>query len=569
VVALLGAAATAQAQTAPPWTLSGSDTLENVMRESITAAETTPNGTGGTILTPGLLKYGGGGSGTAETANTSNTQVIAPMSRNYKLTVMNNDVQKAWAPQVQNVIAADAAVIVTKQSTGRAKNLAIANTFDAVSNTNKADPNVSSAYVQGTTGSGYTAIIQVILSGIDGSGSFAACADPRRAQAIVDFAQANGVATVDTFYRRDDNSGTTSVFQDKMNVGRFCNGRAFGVLGSNTFDSTNPNLNNQDLDPVRRPCFNPGLLNGVQRQNVRCTWTAASVTGGKQRGDFCTYLDNATFTGCEGTNSCPCTRGLVVALSRGETLPPDLLSDVTLTIASRVGADSAKRSFGYAGRESVRQAQPPLSIPTNAPFVNNTSYGDGVVQSDAYLLSRRLYVNFASTNTDATTGQAAEVAAETALYNFMTDPAGTVNPDGSRGRCNIESIIRKWGFIPCTNNCSTNPSGNNICAKKVTLTLGVNNPTSVSTFPGAPSTTAACFPNATGGANTSVDFTASLSGASGICCSTNAAPVGGACPASIPTGGLATASLLACANDSDCASGVCADNLGTGVRQCQ
>jgi ABC-type phosphate transport system substrate-binding protein len=528
---LLGVSGTASAQSAPPpWNLNGSDTLELVVKDAISAAQVAPNGLGGVLLTPGLVNYVGGGSGTAESALTSNVQAIGPMSRNFSQTVLT--AHPTWAPNVQGCVALDAAVIVTKNVATRAKNLVAPNAPNVAEQTNKAIPNVTSAYTPGVPGSGYSQLIELIVSGIDGSGSTAACSDPRRVQAVADFAAANNVPTLDTFYRRDDNSGTTNIFQDKMAVGRFCNGRARGILGTNT---VNPNLNNQDLDPIRRPCT---LATGQLATN--CTNVATGVS--------CTPASNPA--GCAGTNTCPCTHGLVVALSVGD--PPQV--DVTTTIADRVAADLNGQTFGYAGREAARQP----GAPTNAPFMNSTTYNDGVVRLDQYLLSRRLYVNFAPDNTSLGTGGggAPRIVAESALFNFMTDPAGTLNADGSVGRCNMDNIVKAHGFIPPTSSCTTPATGNNLCAK--------------TPFPAALSTLANCLPNGTGGAGTFWDYGPITAAAAGTCCSDNSAVVAaGTCP-SAKTG---RASLAACsiasATSSECVSGVCTDVLGTGVLQCQ
>jgi hypothetical protein len=522
----------AAAQTAPPpWNLSGSDTLELIMKDSISLAERTPNGAGGTFLTPGQLVYVGGGSGTAETAMSNNVQSIGAMSRNLGSAVLT--AHPTWAAGVPNVIALDAAVIVTRNSAGRIKNISTPDAPNTAQNTRVAVPNVASAYTEGVPGSGYTQLLQVILSGVDGSGSVAACADPRRVQAVTDFAALNNVVTIEHFYRRDDNSGTTNVFQDKLNVGRFCNGRARGVLG--TVSTTNPNLNNQDLDPIRRPCRSPGT-----RPATTCTNVST--------GAFCAAADNAATPGCEATNTCPCTQGLVVALSGGDNATT--LVDVTTTIADRVAADSAGQTFGYAGREAARQP----GAPTNAPFINTTSYGDGVVRLDGYLLSRRLYLQRGADITSGGTGGggAPRVAAEAALFNFMTDPDGTSNPDGSQGRCNIEAIVKQHGFITCTSSCGTNPTGNNLCAK--------------APFPAALSTLANCLPNsATGGPAWNFGAVTNTGTTNQVCCSDGSTVVpGGTCPAA----NAGRARLASCDSNGQCASGLCIDVLGNGSLQC-
>jgi PBP superfamily domain len=571
LVGALGAAVNASAQVAAPWNVAGSDTLEKVMKDAISAAETAPDGAGGFILTPNQLKYVGGGSGTAETANGNGIQAIAPMSRQYGSAVLT--AHPAWAPSLQNVIGVDAVVIVSRQQPSIAKTVAIPSVFDPGQNTMKAVANNTALAFDATlTNAGYSALIQTILSGPDGSGSFKACSDPRRAQAVYDFAQANGVGTIDTFFRRDDNSGTSNVFQDRMNVGRFCNGRGRGVLGSNTLAvggafTGSANLNNQDLDPIRRTCLSAPLLNGAARPPIRCTWTAtapATVNGRTvARGDFCTPADNSVSPGCDATGTCPCTHGLVVALSVGDDAAN--FADVTATIASRVAADTTNKTYGYAGREAVRQSK--IGVLTNAPYINNTSYSDAVVQLDQYLLSRRLYLNYASTVTDAgaANGGTARIGFEKTLYNWMTDQTGNNNADGTTGRCNLDPIIAANGFIPCAKTCTATPGP--ICNQLVSISWGGQPATP--TFPAAASTLSNCFPNGTGGAATGWNYGAVTNGgtAAVTCCSDlSSAAAGAACPAAITAGGLSQ--YTACMNASECASGACSDVLGPGVNMC-
>jgi hypothetical protein len=492
--------------------------------------------------------YVGGGSGTGETALSNNVQSLAPMSRNLGGAVLT--AHPSWTPTARNVVGLDAAVIVTKGVTNRCKNFSLPVTNFPLEQTNKANPNNTTPYTLSVPRSGYDQALEVILSGIDGSGTTAACSDPRRLQAILDFAACQNVGTIRTFYRRDDNSGTTNTFQDKIQVGRFCNGRARGVLGNNTIDPANKNLNNQDLDPIRRPCPAPSVVPGtsITRPATRCTDVSTGL--------FCTAAANPA--GCEATGTCPCTQGLVVALSIGDA-PANGLPDVTETIASRVAADSAGTVFGFAGREAIAAGRG-----TNAPYVNTNTYSDSVVRLDGYLLSRRLYVQYAPDNTSLGTGGggAPRVAAETALYNFMTDPDGTTNPDGSQGRCNIESIVKTAGFITCTASCTSNPTGNNLCAR--------------TPFPAAPSTLSNCLPNGTGSepgspgaSSTSWDFGSFASASAGVCCSNNVSIAAGAtCPSAKTGRPQYAACSFASTTSTECASGICEDVQGVGELQC-
>jgi hypothetical protein len=511
VVVLAAASGSASAQTAPPpWKLYGSDTLFDIMTQSISNAQA--KGVPGSTN----LVYMGSGSGNAENELKANVQSIGPMSRNFRPATVTS--HPTWAPTVQNVLGLDAAVIVTKNTGNRCKNwdLPLLPT-----DSTKAAPNDSTgAFTFGQTGSGYTQLLEVILSGTDGSGSVAACSDPRRVQALQDFAACQHITAVDHFFRRDDNSGTTDTFKDKVAVGRFCSGAAVGVLGTNL---VNPNLNNQDLDPIRRPCPNPGT-----RKEATCT-------------------DMTTGAACRFADGNPnCTQGLVVALSFGD----DGSTDVTTTIAARVGADSTGSTMGYAGREAVRQA----GAPTAGVFINTNSYSDAIVRLDQYMLSRRLFLQYAGDVTDlgssslTSGGGSAQVAAELNLYNFITDPSGSASPDGAPGRCNTDPVVKQFGFITCLDDCLTTPTGTtNLCSK--------------SPYPTVPAPPSACVPTA--GAWASDGAVSCTSGST--CCSTGAAcPASGVCPAA-----TSRQANTACSKNSDCASGLtCGDFIGVGINIC-
>ncbi len=513
VLVLAAASGRASAQSAPPpWNLYGSDTLFDIMTQSIANAQA--KGVPGTAN----LVYQGGGSGNAENQMKANVQSIGPMSRNFRPATVTSF--PSFAPTVQNVIALDAAVIVTKNTPVRCKNMNLP--LLASDPTKAASNDTTVPFSFGTPGSGYSQLLEVILSGVDGSGSVAACSDPRRIQALQDFAACNGIAAIDHFFRRDDNSGTTDTFKDKVAVGRFCNGAAVGVLGAN---KTNPNLNNQDFDPIRRPCPNPG-----PRLEATCT-------------------DMTTGLSCRYADANPnCTQGLVVALSIGDNGS----TDVTTTIAARVAADSTGATMGYAGREAVRQA----GAPTSGVFVNTNSFSDPIVRLDQYMLSRRLFLQYGSTVTDlggptslspAGGGGAAQLAAELSLFNYMTDPSGSASPDGAPGRCNTDPVVKQLGFITCLDDCLTVPSGaSNLCSKSPYATV--------------PSPPSACVPTAGAWANNGA--VACTSGS--ICCSTGAScPASGVCPAATQR-----AANTACSKNSDCASGTCGDFIGVGINVC-
>jgi hypothetical protein len=621
-VAALASAGTASAQvgTGAPWSLNGSDTLEQMIRQSIvnstndgtltsvgnrcqTANSLVARGhctTGGAVCsttsggvacagttgpcvndaatsqacatspddcstfhslaacrTTSELFYAGGGSTTGETNLRNNVQSIAPMSRNFRDTVLftssaqttrrsfcrvNPTVECTNNPGActgtndacelrqwdliypRNAVALDAGVIVTKQ--GGVTNIQLPivgiNESEAAPNT---DPGNFSILSPGT---GYTQILAVVLGGVDGSGTFQACSDPRRINAINDLATFQGITSgsINHFYRRDDNSGTTDTFKEKLKIDRFCNGRAVGINGSN---KSSPNLNNMDMDPIRRPC--PVVTSG---RPAKCT----DVTV------------NPPVACTSGTN---CTQGLVVALSVGDNDTD--LADVTTTIGARVNSDPD--SVGFAGREAIRA---PGALLT-APSIRNRTSIDDSIRIGFYMLSRRLFLQFAdqdgtastdvTNNTLAATGGAARIDAERRLWNWISDP-------DTGGRCNFDPIVKQFGFISCLNDCSEDPcnvSGNLCCTA---------NPL----FPGAPT---ACVPGSSGGGPAFWpvnDGTATNQGgtcSSGqICCSTGeTCPANGICP---------EVALLQtdapCGKDSDCANGSCSDAYGIGINVC-
>jgi hypothetical protein len=527
------------------------------------------------------MKAGAPGGGGAPTGGGLGTQSIAPMSRNFRPAEScaaagnpNCGTQvlgqfPSWQPQIPNVGGLDAATIITKNQAQRYTNF---NLPLLPTDSTKANPNTTGlSCTFGSTGGGtncYDELLQVMLSGVDGSGSTAACADQKRVQAIADFSAAfPGV--VRHLYRRDDNSGTTDTFKDKINVGRFCNGAAAGVLGSN---KTHPNLNNQDLDPIRRPCDNS--VAGV-RAAVSCT-------------------DLSTGTACD-TNAASCTQGFVSAISE---LDPGI-SDFSVTIAHRAGSDATGLTVGYAGRTGIDN--PALSGTTAGPFINTNPPTDALVRQDVYLLARRLFIqrgpaltSLDSSVTPGTTvrsttaggancatapctervtdlnttsnallcpdqdpglnkctgGGAKQHAYEDALFQYLTDTGGTGSQDGAPGRCNLDPVLKQFGFLTCTDDCTTPPSGSsNLCSK--------------TPFPTIPSTPAACVPTSGGWT-----FAALACTSGQVCCSTGAAcPASGTCPAA--TGRAANSACSVAGAQAECAAATTCTDLGGGLLACQ
>jgi hypothetical protein len=446
------------------------------------------------------------------------TQGIAPMSRNFRpkfidtawtsgftaadgVTVTKQG-HASWAPGVQNVLGLDAAVFVVK-STAAAKNLSFATLVDSGTGTGvtRAKPNNpalaaafgnSSAFNNVNATVNYSNLLMVALGGVDGSGSLQACADPRRVQALQDLASALGVDHIEHVYRRDDNSGTTDTFKDRIVTvgtlgtvnpgsdarypwvgGRFCNGQSIGGINGSTaqtgvcsvtrsvatckVDADCPggevcqfNLNNQDLDPVRRSCIAPDATHAP----TSCT-------------------DMTTGRPCQASDNNPtCTQGLIVALT--DTDPGS--TDITNSIAARVNSDASGTTVGYAGREAVKAGRG-----TKGLAINTTSFSDTNVRKDAYLLSRRLFLqnavvagqpaadqpsDTAGPNIGTIIGQGgAQLAAEQNLFAWLTDPAGSQS-SGTPGRCNADPIVKQFGFITCATDCTADVStlSNNLCA---------------------------------------------------------------------------------------------------------
>lgn len=597
--------------------LKGSDTLFDIMTTAINNARA--------ASVPGAanLFYDGTGSGNAEAQMTYNlgtgapvggmalplgVQSIGPMSRNFRPKFIDSAWSSftaadgtssakvghaSWAPSCYNVLGLDAAVVLTKGSGAGSscKNLnfpaftdaAISNAATTRANTNNTalptSYNDASAFNNTSATVNYSNLLMVILSGVDGSGSLAACSDPRRVQAVQDLAGCMGVGTIDHVYRRDDNSGTTDTFKDRILIvsnadtrypwigGRFCNAQSIGGIAGATSqtgvcsstrtnttckkDSDCPsgevcqfNLNNQDFDPIRRPC-------------VAADGTHAPTS--------CT--DMATGRPCQAGEA-NCTQGLVVALSDA-----DPGSDsVTNSIGARVRNDLSGQSIGYAGREAVLPGKG-----TRGFTLNTIGFSDANVRKDAYLLSRRLFLqnalvagqpapdqpsDTAGPNIGITGQGGSQLTAEQNLFAFLTDPNGSMS-GGLPGRYQIDPIVKQFNFITCSTDSSIDPCGlpNNLCAK--TPSAPVASPLSAYVPNGS-------FVSGGSGGAKSIDSQGNVwNGSSAVpaSCSTGNFCVSGA---SCSSGTCPTSSgrpaYAACSRDIDCASGLhCIDPLGLNV----
>ena len=412
----------------------------------------------------------------------------------------------SWTPGVQNVVGLDAAVFVIK-STLSFKNVNFSTFVDtgvstdattrAVTNNTALPLSFGDGSAFNNTGAtvNYSNLLMVVLGGIDGSGTLAACSDPRRVQAVQDLAGALGVTTIDHLYRRDDNSGTTDTWKDRIITiasaadprypwlgGRFCNNQSIGGIngaanqtgfcatGSPLTVTTTSctkdaqcgaggacwfNQNNQDFDPIRRPCV------------------AADATHAPTS---CTNM--VTGAPCKAGDA-SCTQGLIVALS--DTDPGS--TDITTSIAARVKNDSTGQSVGYAGKEAVLPGKG-----TKGLTINTTAFSDVNVRKGTYLLSRRLFlqnsvvagqpagnqpsdtagINISDGGAAAAGkgGGTSQLTAEQNLFSYMTDPLGSLT-GGTAGRCITDPVVSGLNFITCNNDCTVDVStlSNNLCAK--------------------------------------------------------------------------------------------------------
>jgi hypothetical protein len=585
--------------------LKGSDTLFDIMTQGILAARAAG------VQGANNLFYDGTGSGTAESAMTANTggaplpgvaaplgsQSIGAMSRNFRpkfidsgwgsfvaadgTTSTTKVGHASWAPTCYNVVALDAGVFLTRSSGAGSSckdidfpvfvdNSIPASAVPRASVNNAGLPTLfgdSGAFNNTGATSNYTNLMSVILSGVDGSGTLAACADPRRVQALQDLAGCMGVADIEHLYRRDDNSGTTDTFKDRIMVtaaadtrypyvgGRFCNGTSIGNITGTTLqtgvcsvtrtnttckvDANCPtgevcqfNLNNQDFDPIRRAC--------VAADGTHAPTSCTDMTTGRT---------------CQATDNNPnCTQGVIVAL----TDPDPGTDSATNAIGARVKNDASGQSMGYAGREAVLPGKG-----TRGLTVNKVGFSDANVRKEAYLLSRRLFLQ----NSVAAGQPLVDQPSDTASFNGLTGQ-GTNQLTAEQNffnwitqRPNLDPIVSKYNYITCHTDPTVDPCGlsNNLCAKTpaaaVAGALGAYLPSGSFGASGAGGAKSINSQGLTWNGTTAVGDTTTA----GTLCAGGKA-TGTTCPAY--TGRPSNA---ACSQNSDCASGVCADGLFIGV----
>jgi hypothetical protein len=398
---------------AGPYTFVGSDTLTEVVRDSITQSSS-------------ALIYNNTGSGAAEKALLAAipTQRIAPMSRNFTQDLVGNAYSTpavvgshpGWAPKLKNIIGLDAAVMVEK---------AVASNYSAC-------PDVAAALDPDTVNFPHHAevntMLGLILGGKDGLGDTASCSHPDRLAALDSLAGCfSGIVTgyIEHFYRRDDRSGTADTMKEKLRIKRFCSGRAPGLVAN-----LDNNMANDDSDPIRRKCIGAGS----SYAQTPCTLYPATTP--------CT------------AGQAGCTQGLVVALSQSDPSMPD----ITTSIARRVRLDNNNSTVGFAGREAARQTG------NTNPTLSGIGSSDYNTRTNNYLLSRRLFINWSDKlvgtgrlNAD----DIAQEAQEEALFDWMT------NTDAGNGRFNVDPILVAHGFLPCTDDFTDPQGSGNLCSVQV------------------------------------------------------------------------------------------------------
>jgi hypothetical protein len=117
--------------------------------------------------------------------------------------------------------------------------------------------------------------------------------------------------------------------------------------------------------------------------------------------------------------------------------------------------------------------------------------------------------------------------------------------------------MKQFGFITCTDDCTSPPSGSsNLCSK--------------TPYPTIPSTPAACIPSnqPTQAGGFGWNYGTFTCAAGTICCSTNAAcPASGICPAA--TGRPVNSACSANGIQAECGTGLTCTDIAGGLLACQ
>jgi hypothetical protein len=385
----------------------------------------------------------------------------------------------------------------------------------------KALPDNDLALVLGGTSDVENVTINGVTVPMSGAaGTSAACRSQARLDALDRLTTAMGVDQINHIYRRNDASGTSDTFKERIRIFRFCNGQAPGGLKSNGVDLYH-NSDAEDMDPIRRDCV-AGAPTDPAKNVTKCSFWPYNVACTKGQ------TSTATVPGAPVPAGITCTQGLVIALTDKD---PGM-DDVTVSIAKRVAADGTHKTLGYAGRAAVKVT----GAPTAGPTINRTSFADAIVRINGYLLSRRLYLNHgdrlpnSTLTTDVNYDQQVQ---EDLLYDFAT---------GDNGRCNVDPIISSpiHGFITCDLQCDNPVATYNLCRDR-------------------PFPSNEALPNLCIAAGKAGD-------GSKICCSTGlVSPSDGSnCPAAV-----CATSGQPCYQTADCCTGTTCQDVGLSIKECQ
>jgi hypothetical protein len=338
------------------------------------------------------ISYVGDSSVSAEQHMLNASQSIGAMVRNFSSSASNG--HPDWQPSSDNVIGLDAVVVVERKTGSECRNITIA--LDSTQ-ARRASPSEDN-------------LLQLLLAGKGGEGTFVACSHPDRLAALQTFAVCNHVAQIEHIIRPDDSSDEAETLRDRLNIKRFCNGIAPGES----------NLLAEDNDPIRRACV-PTDTNSARQ--TRCSLTS---------GDSCT-------SGTAG-----CSEGLVVALSE---IDPGS-SNLSISIGNRVKNDVTAGTVGLAGLQSVKLA----GSPTVGLKINTIGISDSNIRDGVNLLSRRLYMMKGDN-----AGDPERNAEEAKLYDWVMDGEYI-------DHCNVDPLLAKYGLVSCWTSCWYRPLGYNMCS---------------------------------------------------------------------------------------------------------
>ena len=445
--------------------LDGSDTLTDVVHKLINASGAciSYHNIGSTQAETNMVAADGGSAGTVN-------QGIGPMSRNFKVTVANDNttlgttLRTDWVAYDPKVVALDAGILSFYKRTGGAVNI------DNVKGWPTACSGLSSCQSAITN---HVTPLAVLVGGNPASGNTSKattpeCADPCR-ECLVGWlgsASQEGVP-IEHILRRDDKSGTQDTFREYLNVtptnpklavALWCNGKSEGNTAHP--GHAGASLLNEDLDPIRKDCM--AGPNG-QYAATRCTYYPTSQNCLSGDDDIPAH-GSKTIRGVTVSNPyanpLKCTQGLVVAISENDPAPA---TDITTSIGLRVefGAGLAQGSIiGLTGLAGDLSGLPS----SNGAAVNTAVAIDGITPTTkdniyfaSYALSRRLFLQQNPRFTDAKTS-AGELPGRTneelKVYNWVQNSANG---------CALATIVQNAGFLQkirldCSKDCTTGPS---------------------------------------------------------------------------------------------------------------